>query len=620
MSKLREELRLQWKGIKLSKVISGKYYILCEIMSELLPQIAAYTSAYFSGRVITALSEKLPFAVPLRYALLAVSSVLVIWVIRRLFMRQTMIMRRSRYFRREAMLTGKALSLDFAQAESAEVAALLSRVEDNSDLFMGISSQAWQVSKIIANVLSVVIAVSMSSGMVMSKSEAELHGILKVVDSPVFGIMFALFVLVLIFLSIVANDAAVKRRFKAHESRGKVNALWKYYYDRVLNESGSGEDIRIYHEKPLIYEEMRERVFGAVRRIHSVFLHTDTTFGMVSTIVTAVLGGTVYLFVGLKALSGAFGAGKVVEYYAVLSQMILSFTTIAREIGLLRSNSIHLKEDISFFELESKMQNGTRTAADINTDKLEFEFHNVSFRYPETEPLVLHDFSFRIRSGERLAVVGRNGSGKSTMIKLLCRLYDPSEGYITLNGIDIREFEYSEYLKLFGIVFQDFNLLSFSIAENVACSTRYEADKVWNCLEMAGLGERVEKMPKNINQCVTKLYEEDGIDLSGGEAQKLAIARALYKDAPFVILDEPTAALDPKSESEIYARFDEMSGGRTAVYISHRMSSCRFCDRIAVFKDGTAVEEGTHEELLALGAEYSQLWNAQAQHYTDSSL
>ncbi len=618
MSKIRDEIRLQWKGIKLSKKISGKYYILCEIMSELLPQAAAYASAYFSGMVITALSENLPFAVPFRYAMFAVSAVLIIWIIRRLFMRQAMILRRSRYFRREAMLTKKALSLDFAQAESTETAALLGRVEDNSDLFMGISSQAWQISGIIANVLSVIIALGMSSGMVMSKSDAQLHGILKIANSPVFGIIFALFVLVLILLSIAANDAAVKRRFKAHERRGKVNAIWKYYYDRVLNESGSGEDIRIYHEKPLIYEEMSERVFGAVKKIHDVFLRTDTTFGMVSTIVTAVLGGAVYLFVGLKSLSGALGAGKVVEYYAVLSQMILSFTTIAREIGLLRSNSIHLKEDISFFELESKMQSGTKTTADISSGKLEVEFHNVSFRYPETEPVVLRDFSFRIRSGERLAVVGRNGSGKSTMIKLLCRLYDPTEGYITVNGTDIRDFEYSEYLKLFGIVFQDFNLLSFSIAENVACSTKYDEDKVWKCLEMAGLSERVKKMPENINQCVTKLYDENGIDLSGGEAQKLAIARALYKDAPFVILDEPTAALDPKSESEIYARFDEMSGGRTAVYISHRMSSCRFCDRIAVFKDGTVVEEGTHEELLTNGSEYSQLWNAQAQHYKES--
>ena len=202
------------------------------------------------------------------------------------------------------------------------------------------------------------------------------------------------------------------------------------------------------------------------------------------------------------------------------------------------------------------------------------------------------------------------------MIKLLCRLYDPTEGSITVNGIDIREFDYAEYLKLFAIVFQDFHLLSFSVAENVVGCAEYDEEKVWRCLDTAGLRKRVEAMPKGLSQCVTKLYEQDGIDLSGGEAQKLAIARALYKDAPFVILDEPTAALDPKSENEIYARFDAMTGGRTAVYISHRMSSCRFCDRIAVFADGEVVEEGTHDKLLRQNGEYAKLWNAQAQHYT----
>ena len=167
------------------------------------------------------------------------------------------------------------------------------------------------------------------------------------------------------------------------------------------------------------------------------------------------------------------------------------------------------------------------------------------------------------------------------------------------------------------MVFQDFALLSFTVAENVACSTAYDDEKVWRCLDAAGLRARVEKMPKQLSQCVTKLYEEDGEDLSGGEAQKLAIARALYKDAPFVILDEPTAALDPKSEAEIYARFDDMTGGRTAVYISHRMSSCRFCDRIAVFADGRVVEQGTHASLLSANGAYAELWHAQAQHYTE---
>ena len=212
-------------------------------------------------------------------------------------------------------------------------------------------------------------------------------------------------------------------------------------------------------------------------------------------------------------------------------------------------------------------------------------------------------------------------AGKSTMIKLLCRLYDPTEGSITLNGIDIREFDYAEYLKLFAIVFQDFKLLAFPVGENVACSDEYDEERVWQCLEMAGVKDRVEEFPKKLRQSIYKLYEKDGIDLSGGEEQKIAIARALYKDAPFVILDEPTAALDPIAESEIYSRFNDIAGNKTTVYISHRLSSCRFCSRIIVFDNGSVIQEGTHEELLENpNGKYSELWNAQAQYYAENKV
>ena len=382
----------------------------------------------------------------------------------------------------------------------------------------------------------------------------------------------------------------------------------------MLNESGSGEDIRLFRERPLIAEELENGISAVSRRAAAINLRAGSTFGMITAVVTAVIGGAVYLFVGLKALSGAFGPGKVVEYYGVMTAMISAFSDLALQLGMMRSNRRFLEEDLAFFDLHSEMKNGTRSVEGIDPQNVEFAFHDVSFRYPGSEPLVLDHLT--IRTGERLAVVGRNGSGKSTMIKLLCRLYDPTEGSITVNGVDIREFDYAEYLKLFGVVFQDFTLLSFTVAENVAASETYDEDKVMRCLDTAGVGERVRRMPKGVRQCVTKLYEEDGEDLSGGEAQKVAIARALYKVAPFVILDEPTAALDPKSEAEIYARFNDMTGGRTAVYISHRMSSCRFCDRIAVFADGKVVEQGTHASLLGENGAYAALWNTQAQHYT----
>lgn len=214
-----------------------------------------------------------------------------------------------------------------------------------------------------------------------------------------------------------------------------------------------------------------------------------------------------------------------------------------------------------------------------------------------------------------MAIAGPNGAGKSTFIKLLCRLYDPTEGEILLNGIDIRLYDYEEYMKIFSVVFQDYQLFSFSLAQNVAASLAYDRERVTQCLNKAGFEKQLSKFPDGID---TNLYQmqEKGIEISGGESQKIALARALYKNASVVILDEPTSALDPVSEFEIYRHFDEMVEGRTSVYISHRMSSCRFCSRILVFDGGRIVQDGNHETLLnETGGLYAKLWEAQAKYY-----
>jgi ATP-binding cassette subfamily B protein len=217
-----------------------------------------------------------------------------------------------------------------------------------------------------------------------------------------------------------------------------------------------------------------------------------------------------------------------------------------------------------------------------------------------------------------MAVVGMNGSGKTTMIKLLCRLYDPTEGYITMNGIDIKLYDYIEYMKIFSIVFQDFKLLPFTVAENIAASSNFDMDAMSDAVEKSGFGPRLKTLPNGLNSYLYKDFEEDGTEVSGGEAQKLALARALYKDAPFIVLDEPTAALDPVAEYEVYTKFNEIIGDKTAIYISHRLSSCCFCDDIAVFHDGRIIQRGGHEQLLAdTGGKYYELWHAQAQYYTD---
>jgi ATP-binding cassette subfamily B protein len=284
----------------------------------------------------------------------------------------------------------------------------------------------------------------------------------------------------------------------------------------------------------------------------------------------------------------------------------------------------HLKGLYAYLDIPNRKEEGTLTVnmsalcngSEENGCDYEIEFCNVSFRYPGAKEYSLRNLSLKFKIGKRLAIVGKNGSGKSTFIKLLCRLYDPTEGEIRLNGVDIRKYDYEEYLKLFSVVFQDFKLFSFSLGQNVATAMEYDREKAEQCLLKAGLSQRLESMPKGLDTALYKDFESEGVEISGGEAQKVALARALYKDAPVVVLDEPTAALDPIAEAEVYTKFNEIIGDKTAIYISHRLSSCKFCDEIAVFDEGAVVQRGSHEVLLQdKGGLYHELWTAQAQYY-----
>ena len=286
----------------------------------------------------------------------------------------------------------------------------------------------------------------------------------------------------------------------------------------------------------------------------------------------------------------------------------------------MKTNTEYLEKTYEYLDIPNSMYQGSLTTEKRSDRQYEVEFQDVSFKYPGSEIWALRHVNMKFKVGRRLAIVGENGSGKTTFIKLLCRLYDPQEGQILLNGIDIRKYRYDDYMQIFSIVFQDFQLISQPLGNNVSGSMAYDEDRVRQALIDAGFGDRLDTLPEGLQTQLYKDFTENGVDVSGGEAQKIAIARALYKDAPFIILDEPTAALDPIAEAEIYAKFNEISGDKTAIYISHRLSSCKFCDEIAVFHGGAVIQQGTHEQLLAdEGGKYHELWNAQAQYYTKSN-
>ena len=349
-----------------------------------------------------------------------------------------------------------------------------------------------------------------------------------------------------------------------------------------------------------------------------------------------------YIYVGLKAASGLIPIGNVLMYAGAIQKLTGSLQELLSTYHDFVFRQEYLDPFYQFIHKPPMHYTGTLPIEKRADADYELEFRDVSFAYPGTSDPILKHINLKFSAGQKLALVGRNGAGKSTLIKLLCRLYEPTSGEILLNGISIWKYDYTEYTSIFAPVFQDYKLFSLPIMENINCETEEEAQKVpllvrffrgqqkktpvyhrnsaetearvKKALDKAGILERVQQMPDGLN---TQLYKNngDGVDISGGEAQKLAIARAWYKDAPFIILDEPTAALDPLSEAEIYENFNSLIENKTAIYISHRMSSCKFCDRIVVLKDGEIVEDGTHESLMELKGEYESLYSAQAEYY-----
>ena len=312
---------------------------------------------------------------------------------------------------------------------------------------------------------------------------------------------------------------------------------------------------------------------------------------------------------------GIISIGSVVTYSASIIRLTNQIGQMTYRLNRMKTQASVAGDYVEYMSLSQHKQEGTVPVEKRQDDRFTVEFDHVSFKYPGTDMYVIKDLSLRFDIGEKMAIVGKNGSGKTTFIKLLCRLYDVTEGAIKVNGIDIRQYDYGEYCDLFAVVFQDFQVFSFPLGENLAAGDAVEKERAVDALARAGLGDRFQELPLGLDTSVGKEFEDTGITFSGGEKQKIAIARAIYKNAPFVIMDEPTAALDPESECEVYAGFDKMVGHKTALYISHRLASCRFCEDILVFDKGRVVQRGSHEELEQQEGLYRELWNAQAQYY-----
>ena len=332
---------------------------------------------------------------------------------------------------------------------------------------------------------------------------------------------------------------------------------------------------------------------------------------------TLCRNGIAYAFLIHQVLAQDLPASEFLLYFTAVSGFATWVTGILKQFISLHKESISLSRIQEYLNIDEpfKFDEGIEPP---QSDSYELRLENVTFRYPGTDKNILENVDLTIHPGEKLAIVGLNGAGKTTLIKLLCGFYDPTEGRVLLNGQDIRDFNRKKYYKLFSAVFQHFSIMDTTIAETVAQTTDdIDIEKVNACLDKAGLSSAIDKFPEGINTHIGREVYLDGVMLSGGQTQRLMLARALYKDGGILVLDEPTAALDPLAENDIYMKYNEMTAGKTSVFISHRLASTRFCDRILFVKDGGIAEEGTHDELLALNGEYANLFEIQSRYYKE---
>ncbi|EOL44020.1 ABC transporter ATP-binding protein [Enterococcus phoeniculicola] len=393
-----------------------------------------------------------------------------------------------------------------------------------------------------------------------------------------------------------------------------INRMFSYYYETVENYR-NGSFFRLYQVKDYFLHLIKQfdlQTFQLFKKISK----KNSRYQTINQTVTIFTSTCIYGLIGVKAYYEAIEIGEIILFSGYFLQFIQGINQVFNSFVVSNSIVQYLDFYYDFLEMDEQTS-GTLPIEKRNDNEYIIAFHDVSFRYPKSHSWALRHVSFQLSVGEKTAIVGPNGSGKTTLVKLICRLYPVTEGKITLNGIEIEKYDPEEYRQIVGVVFQDFKLLSFPLADNVATSKQPNEERVKEGLNVAGIYERVERLPKGMKTTLYRNLDSDGVDISGGEAQKIAIARAWYKNSPFVILDEPTSALDPYSEYEIYKRFDELVQEKTSIYISHRMSSAKLSQRILVFDNGQIKEQGTHNQLLKENGLYARLFNAQAQYYRE---
>lgn len=613
--RLKDDISALGRAVKLWRGYATKYWTFA-IIERILQRISVYFSLTMSALLLDEISGARDKDKLILFAVLTVFGGFLFSVITRVMQMKTSVLDSHNYYRYTQIMFDENCKLQYEHLENPDVKLLNEKIDANTrTIYGGLMSVLYILPRIAEVLTELILSLSLTAVALFAGASAQFSGILGFINSP-----WSACVMLLIILGFSALTAKlqVSRKKREDEARSDISLTSRRY--RAYGDLW-GEDMTIFGLHPIVLEEYRRHTLRPQWLLK--LQKTGLIFGALDAPKNAAMQILIHLYVAAKAFCGAFGIGSFVLYEGAISRFVGAIDDLAELITQIRFNTGYLMTTYEFFDLPNNMYQGTLAVEKRDDLDYEIEFKDVSFKYPRTEDYVLRHVSMKFKIGDKIAIVGENGSGKSTFIKLLCRLYDPTEGMILLNGIDITRYRYDEYMSLFSVVFQDFKLFGFPLGDNVSAGFGYDEARARDCLERAGMSQKLNELDKKsgedgksaLDYCMGREYDINGIEFSGGEEQKTALARAIYKAAPFVILDEPTASLDPLAEAAVYENFNKISKDRTSVFISHRLSSCRFCERILVFDRGRIVQDGEHEGLINEEGKYKQLWNAQAGYY-----
>lgn len=498
-----------------------------------------------------------------------------------------------------AEMTKKMMTMDYSHFEDAkffeEYQKGMNAGNSNND---GIEGLYNKLSELPANFLALM-------GMVLMAGSL----------SPLLLVSLVLHVLVIMWTSKLTHDYEYSRKQELSKAARRIG-----YYKRTTQDFSYGKDIRIFNLRERIMENYQEEI-NAYLVLFAKIRNREYVLGFLSLLTLFITNVLTYGILIYEVLHG-MPVSSFTMYVTMITTLMASMIAFGNDLAFVWNEGEYVYDFYRFLDA-TLVEEGAKTKDDVLKDKksLEIVFEHVSFRYPHTEKNVFTDLNLTIHAGERLAIVGVNGAGKSTLVKLMTGLFAPTEGHIYINGVDITELKKSELYDLYSAVFQEVNVLAFTIRENIGCEARnVDDERVRTALDKVGLWSKVEGFENGLEQMMLKVIDENGTDFSGGERQKLSIARGLYKDAPMVIMDEPTAALDALAEAEIYENFSSLVEGKTAVYISHRLASTRFCDKIVLFDADGLEEYGSHEELMEKKGKYYEMFVIQGKYYQEEAV